>query len=134
MFGNKSKKPNLNAINSIVAIGMEVEGCITFTGTMKISGNVKGDVFRDSGTQEDKSSTVIIEGSVNGGTIESDHVVITGSVAVNKIVAHETLTIISGGKVSAEEIFYGSITTDETVVINGKITKITDKMAEEKGK
>lgn len=130
MFG-KSNKPNLNAINSIVAAGMEVEGCITFKGTMKISGDVKGDVFRASGVH-DKSSTVIVEGSVTGGTIEADHVVVTGTVAVNKIIAHQSLIIISGGKANAEEIFYGSITSDETAVINGKLTKISDQLAAEK--
>lgn len=130
MFG-KSKKPNLNAVNSIVAIGMEVEGCITFKGTMKISGDVKGDVFRASGVH-DKSSTVIIEGSVVGGTIDADHVVVTGTVTVNKIVAHQSLIVISGGKVTAEEIFYGSITSDDSVVINGKLSKITEQMAAEK--
>jgi len=126
MFGIcKSKKPNLNAVNSIVAVGMDVEGCITFKGTMKISGAVKGDVFRASGAH-DGACTVIVEGTVNGGTIEADHVVVTGSVSVNKIVAHESLIIISGGQVKAEEIFYGTITSDDSVVINGKLSKITD--------
>ena len=63
MFG-KSKKPNLNAVNSIVAIGMEVEGTVTFNGTMKISGKVDGDIFEADGVNAD--STVIIEGTVNG--------------------------------------------------------------------
>ena len=130
MFG-KSKKPNLNAINSIVAVGMDVEGCITFKGTMKISGTVKGDVFRAGGTH-DTSSTVIVEGSVSGGTIDADHVVITGDVSVKKVVAHQSLIVISGGKLYADEIFYGTVTSDDSAVINGQMTKITEKMAAEK--
>jgi len=124
MFGNKSKKPNLNAINSIVAAGMEIEGAITFTGTMKISGKVKGDIF-ESDAQHPNESTVIIEGTIEGGNIEADHVVVTGVVSVCKIVANKSLIVISGGKVTAEEIFYGSITSDETAIINGQLTKIS---------
>lgn len=123
MFG-KSKKPNLNAINSIVAAGMEVEGCITFTGTMKISGKVKGDIF-ESDTQHPSESTVIIEGTVNGGSIEADHVVITGLVEVKKIVAKKSLIIISNGQLRADEIFYGSVTSDESAVVNGLMRKMS---------
>lgn len=123
MFG-KSKKPNLNAINSIVAAGMEVEGAITFTGTMKISGKVKGDIF-ESDSQHPVESTVIIEGAVNGGTIEADHVVVTGVVEVKKIVASKSLIVISGGRVEAEEIFYGSVTSDDSAIINGLMCKMT---------
>jgi cytoskeletal protein CcmA (bactofilin family) len=108
MFG-KSKKPNLNAVNSIVAIGMEVEGTVTFNGTMKISGKVDGDIFEADGVNAD--STVIIEGTVNGGTIEADNVVVTGSVSVKKVVAHKALIVISNGKIFADEIFYGTITS-----------------------
>ena len=123
MFG-KSKKPNLNAINSIVAAGMEVEGSITFTGTMKISGKVKGDIFEND-SQHPSESTVIIEGTVNGGSITADHVVITGIVAVTKIVATKSLIVISGGRVDAEEIFYGSVTSDDSAIINGLMRKMT---------
>ena len=123
MFG-KSKKPNLNAINSIVAAGMEVEGSITFTGTMKISGKVNGDIFEND-SQHPSESTVIIEGTVNGGSITADHVVITGIVAVTKIVANKSLIVISGGRVDAEEIFYGSVTSDDSVIINGLMRKMT---------
>ena len=123
MFG-KSKKPNLNAINSIVAAGMEVEGAITFTGTMKISGKVKGDIF-ESDSQHPTESTVIIEGAVNGGSIEADHVVVTGVVEVKKIVASKSLIVISGGRVEAEEIFYGSVTSDDSAIINGLMRKMT---------
>ena len=118
MFG-KSKKPNLNAVNSIVAIGMEVEGTVTFNGTMKISGKVDGDIFEADGVNAD--STVIIEGTVNGGTIEADNVVVTGSVSVKKVVAHKALIVISNGKIFADEIFYGTITSDDSSVINGKL-------------
>ena len=127
----KSNKPNLNAVNSIIASDMHIEGAVVFTGTLKISGHVAGDVFRKAGVH-DRSSTVIIDGSIHGGTIEADHVIITGRVTVKKIVAHGSLIVLSGGYCQADEIFYRSITSDDTVVINGKLEKITDEMAAEK--
>jgi cytoskeletal protein CcmA (bactofilin family) len=102
---------------------MEVEGSITFTGTMKISGKVKGDIFEND-SQHQSDSTVIIEGTVNGGSITADHVVITGIVAVTKIVANKSLIVISGGRVDAEEIFYGSVTSDDSAIINGLMRKM----------
>ena len=127
----KSKKPNLNAVNSIIAADMYIDGTVEFNGTLKISGHVVGDVFRKPGVY-DRPSTVIIEGSTNGGTIEADHVIITGRVTVKKIVAYGSLIVLSGGYCQADEIFYRSITSDDTVVINGKLEKITDEMAAEK--
>ena len=128
----KSKKPNLNAVNSIIANDMFIEGTVDFLGTLKIAGHVQGDVFRRAGVHDRPPSTVIIEGSVVGGTIEANHVVITGRVEVKKIVAHNSLIVIGNGEVNADEIFYGSITSSDSVIINGKLQKITEEMAAEK--
>lgn len=123
MFG-KSKKPNLNAINSIVAAGMEVEGTIVFTGTMKISGKVKGDICENNSACSSQN-TVIIEGTVQGGSIEADHIVITGLVEVKKIVAKKSLIVICNGQLHAEEIFYGGVTSDDSAVVNGLMRKMS---------
>jgi cytoskeletal protein CcmA (bactofilin family) len=95
-----------------------------------INGKVDGDIFEADGVNAD--STVIIEGTVNGGTIEADNVVVTGSVSVKKVVAHKALIVISNGKIFADEIFYGTITSDDSSVINGKLEKISPELAAEK--
>lgn len=120
----KVSKPNLNAVNSIIAGDMEIEGRITFHGTLKIAGKINGDIFEAEDRTGD--TTVIIEGSVHGGTIEADHVVITGRVVVKKVIAHKSLIVISDGNVVSDEIRYGSITSDDTAVINGKLEKIVN--------
>lgn len=127
MFGKKQSKPNLNAVNSIIAGDMVIEGSVTFHGTMKVSGKINGDIFKSEVGNGD--ATVIIEGAIEGGTIEADHVVITGKVKVKKIVAFKSLIVISGGDVSSTEIHYGSITSDDSAIINGSLEKITEKMS-----
>ena len=125
MLFAKSKKPNLTAINSFIAKDVSIEGDITFTGALKIAGDVSGGIFKRAGVY-DAPATVIIEGLFIGGAVEADHVVITGRVKAKKVVARESLIVIAGGKLESDEIFYGALTSDETSSINGKLERIVD--------
>ena len=65
MFGKK--KLDLSKLNSIIAKGMIVSGSVTFEGTMKISGEMKGSSIKpnDSDSASPPSETIlIVEGKV----------------------------------------------------------------------
>lgn len=124
MFGKKSKV-DLSKLNSIIAKGMKISGTIEFTGTMKISGVVdgiiKGPEEQAAGSAE---SVLIIDGTVCSQSITADHVVVTGVVKAELVVANKSLIIISGGKFFVDEAKYGSLTIDDTAVVSANLSKI----------
>lgn len=128
MFGKKSKV-DLSKLNSIIAKGMKISGTVEFTGTMKISGTVDGVIKPNlEEAKEGKSSqdtVLIIEGVVASTSIVADHVIITGTVKAEQLIAAKSLVVISGGKMFVDEAKYGSLTIDDTAVVSANLSKIT---------
>ena len=75
MFG-KTNKPS--PIDSLIGAGTTIEGNVSFTGGLRVDGNVKGDV-RASGSKP--GTLVISELAKIEGEIDVAHVVINGTVA-----------------------------------------------------
>jgi cytoskeletal protein CcmA (bactofilin family) len=127
MFGKK--KLDLSKLNSIIAKGMIVSGSVTFEGTMKISGEMKGSSIKpnDSDCASPPSETIlIVEGKVTCDQVMADHIIITGTVKADQLIANKSLIVISGGKMFVDDVQYGSMTTDETANISATLKKITD--------
>lgn len=127
MMFNKKRKPDLSKLNSIVAKGMKISGEVEFSGTMKISGEVKGSVVdcdHDKDSKVNAESVAIIEGNVNGESIIADHIIVTGVVHVNKIIAKKSLVVISGGFIKCANISYKSLTTDDSAFIEGNLSSV----------
>lgn len=127
MFGKK--KLDLSKLNSIIAKGMVVSGSVTFEGTMKISGEMKGSSIKpnESDSAAPHSETIlIIEGKVTCDQVMADHIIITGTVKADQLIANKSLIVISGGKMFVDDVQYGSMTTDETANISATLKKISD--------
>lgn len=76
MFSKKAPKPQ-NRIDSLIGAGTTIEGDITFTGGLRIDGQIKGSV-RAVG---DESSTLVVsEHARIEGEVSVTHVVINGTV------------------------------------------------------
>jgi len=76
MFGKKSK-PN-NSIETLIGAGTTVEGNITFTGGLRIDGEVRGNV-RAAG--ECPGTLVVSEHARVEGEIEVPHLVVNGCIS-----------------------------------------------------
>jgi cytoskeletal protein CcmA (bactofilin family) len=127
MFGKK--KLDLSKLNSIIAKGMTVSGAVTFEGTMKLSGEMKGSSIKpneDDSAQASAETILIIEGKATCNQIVADHIIITGTVKADQLIANKSLIVISGGKMFVDDVQYGSMTTDETANISATLKKITD--------
>ena len=132
MFGKK-QKVDLTKMNSIIEAGTYIVGRVKFTGTMKISGRVDGSI-EGAPVHNDKpmDAVLIIEGRVSAGTIEADHIIVTGYVQAEKVIARKSLIVISGGKFFVDAAEYGSITVDETATIDAMLSRIKPEEVEAK--
>ena len=127
MFGKKSKV-DLSKLNSIIAKGMRVSGTVQFTGTMKVSGDVDGVIKPNLEDAKEGASlhdtVLIIEGKVTSTSIVADHIIITGSVKADQVIATKSLVVISGGKMFVDDAKYGSLTIDDTATVSANLSKI----------
>ena len=123
---NGKPKIDLSKLNAIISKGMKISGGIEFTGTMKISGETTGNIFgMDSVNGENSQDTIlIIEGSSDGGTISADHIVISGCVRAESVVARKSLIIVSGGRLLCPSIQYSAMTVDDKSIIDGVLKPI----------
>lgn len=76
MFG-KASKPN-NRIDSLIGTGTIIEGNVTFTGGLRIDGEVRGNVCASG----DQPGTLVV----------SEHARIEGEVSVSHLVVNGTMT------------------------------------------
>jgi cytoskeletal protein CcmA (bactofilin family) len=76
MFGKKTNKPQ-GRIDSLIGAGTSVEGDVTFTGGLRVDGEIKGNVRAADGQP---ATLVISEHARIEGEISVSHLVINGTV------------------------------------------------------
>lgn len=97
MFGKKANKP-LNHIDSLIGAGTRIDGNITFSGGLRIDGQVRGNIIATG----DKPSTLVLsDQAVIEGKIQVSHAVINGTV-VGPIHSNEYLELQAKARVSGE--------------------------------
>lgn len=126
LFGRKNKPAiDLSKLNSIIAAGMKVTGTVRFVGNMKIAGEVDGIIMGPEEREVGAGDTVlIIDGTVCSSSITADHVIVTGVVKAERVVAAKSLIIISGGKFFVDDARYGSLTIDDTATVVANLAKM----------
>jgi cytoskeletal protein CcmA (bactofilin family) len=77
MFGNKRSKPQ-NRIDCLIGAGTVIEGNISFSGGLRIDGQVRGNV---SASPDKPGTLVLSEQARVDGEIHVSHAVINGTVA-----------------------------------------------------
>jgi len=115
MFSRKSPKPQ-NRIDSLIGAGTSIEGDISFSGGLRIDGEVKGNV-RAAGDQP--STLVVSEHARIEGEVSVSHVVINGTV-IGPVRSGEFLELQPKARVTGD-VEYSSIEMHLGAVVQGRL-------------
>jgi cytoskeletal protein CcmA (bactofilin family) len=124
MFSNRQTKPQ-NRIDSLVGIGTRIEGNVTFSGGLRVDGEIKGSVIADPS----KPSTLVLSEQARvEGEIKVTHLVVNGTV-VGPVHVAEYLELQSKAKVTGD-VHYRTLEIQLGAIVEGKLIHLAE--AEEK--
>jgi cytoskeletal protein CcmA (bactofilin family) len=119
MFGKKSKTPQ-SRIDSLIGAGTRVEGSISFSGGLRVDGEVKGNVR----VEENKTGTLVISEQARiQGEVEVSHVVVNGTVD-GPVHATEFLELQPSARVTGD-VYYTNLEMHMGAVVQGKLVHET---------
>lgn len=126
MFGvKKSSKPQ-NRIDSLIGAGTRVDGSVTFSGGLRVDGEVYGNI----GCEKGQSGTLVISEHAHvEGEITVGHVVINGTV-VGPVVASESLELLPNARVTGD-VEYHQLEMQQGAVVQGRLVHQTSAKAVE---
>jgi cytoskeletal protein CcmA (bactofilin family) len=116
MFERKKHSPPQKRIDSLIGAGTVVHGDISFTGGLRIDGEVHGNVVSTNG---EPSTLVISEQARVDGEIRVSHVVINGTVN-GPVAADDYLEVQPKAKV-AGDVDYKTLEIHVGAVIQGRL-------------
>lgn len=115
MFGNKGNKPQ-NRIDCLIGAGTTVDGNITFSGGLRVDGQVHGNVL----AVEDKPGTLVLSEQARiEGEIHVSHVVINGTV-VGPVYAVEYMELQAKADVRGD-VYYRTLEIQLGAVVQGRL-------------
>lgn len=117
MFFSKGQgsKPQ-NKIDSLIGAGTRIEGNVTFSGGLRVDGEIKGNVSAEKG----KPSTLVISEQARiEGQIDVTHVVINGTVA-GPVNASDTLELQPNARVTGD-VQYHQLEMQQGAVVQGRL-------------
>jgi cytoskeletal protein CcmA (bactofilin family) len=124
IFGKSASKPQ-NRIDCLIGAGTDILGNITFSGGLRIDGNVRGDVVAIDG----KPSTVVLSEKARvEGEIRVSHVVVNGTV-VGPIIGAEYLELQPKAVVTGD-VSYRTIEIHLGAVLQGRLLHEDDARSE----
>lgn len=115
MFGRKGSKPQ-NRIDSLIGHGTRIEGNISFSGGLRIDGEVIGNVRAESGQG---STLVLSEQAKIEGAIEVSHLVVNGTVA-GPVHVSEYVELQAKSRVIGD-VFYKTLEMHVGAIVEGKL-------------
>ncbi|HEY3430905.1 MAG TPA: polymer-forming cytoskeletal protein [Rhodocyclaceae bacterium] len=115
MFSSKKPKPQ-GRIDCLIGAGTKVTGDVTFTGGLRVDGEIKGNV-QAAGDQP--STLVISEHARIEGEIHVSHLVINGTV-IGPMHATELLELQPKARVTGD-VEYGTIEIHLGAVVQGRL-------------
>lgn len=114
MFG-KASKPN-SRIDSLIGAGTTIEGNVTFTGGLRIDGEIRGNVY----ASEDQPGTLVVsEHARINGEVNVPHVVINGTVN-GPVYSSASLELQPHAQV-AGDVEYNSIELHLGAIVDGRL-------------
>lgn len=115
MFGSKDSKP-LNRINCLIGTGTVIEGDISFTGGLRVDGQVRGNVTAADG----KPGTLVLSEQARiEGEIRVSHAVINGTVT-GQIYAAECVELQAKARVTGD-VYYKTLEIQSGAVVQGRM-------------
>jgi cytoskeletal protein CcmA (bactofilin family) len=115
MFSRKSPKPQ-NRIDSLIGAGTSIEGDVSFSGGLRIDGQVKGNV---SATGDQASTLVVSEHARIEGEVSVSHVVVNGTI-IGPVRSGEFLELQPKARVTGD-VEYNSIEMHLGAVVQGRL-------------
>lgn len=115
MFNKKHSKPQ-NRIDSLIGAGTTIDGDMSFTGGLRIDGQVNGNVIATPG----KPSTLVLSelARVNG-EVNVTHLVVNGVIS-GPVSASEYLELQSKAKVTGD-VHYQSLEIQLGAIVEGRL-------------
>jgi cytoskeletal protein CcmA (bactofilin family) len=115
MFGKENNKPQ-NRIDSLIGAGTVVEGNISFSGGLRIDGEVRGNI---TAAGEQAGMLVISEQASVEGEIRVHHVMVNGQVK-GPIHADQTLELQPKASVTGD-VHYQKLEMQMGAVVQGRL-------------
>lgn len=115
MFGKKDGKPQTR-IDSLIGSGTRIDGNVTFSGGLRIDGEVKGNVMGAAG---DSATLVISEQATVEGEVRVAHIVINGTVK-GPIYSSESIELQPNSRVTGD-VFYKALEMHVGASIDGRL-------------
>lgn len=114
MFG-KASKPS-NRIDSLIGAGTVIEGNVTFTGGLRIDGEVKGNVCA---TGDQASTLVVSEHARIEGEVSVSHLVVNGTV-IGPVRSSEFLELQPRARMTGD-VEYNAIEMHLGAIVQGRL-------------
>ena len=115
MFGRKPSKPQ-NRIDSLIGAGTRIEGNITFSGGLRVDGEVHGNV---TASQEQDSTLVVSEHARIEGEIRVSHLVANGTIN-GPVYAKDTLELQANARLRGD-VHYHTLEMHLGAVVEGRL-------------
>ena len=117
MFGKKNSKPQ-GRIDSLIGAGTSLEGDVTFSGGLRVDGEIKGNVRSADGQP---ATLVISEHARIEGEISVSHLVINGTV-IGPVHSSDFLELQSRARVTGD-VEYSTIEMHLGAVVQGRLVQ-----------
>jgi cytoskeletal protein CcmA (bactofilin family) len=117
MFRKDKAKTKSSRIDTLIGLGTEINGDISFTGGLRIDGNVNGTIYTENDDSavltlseqgqikgEVKVPNLIINGSITGDVYSSSHVELAPKAKIKGNVYYRLLEISMGAEVNGQLI------------------------------
>lgn len=131
MFGKKDENKPHGRIDSLIGAGTRVEGCIRFTGGLRVDGEVVGGIEAVDGASA--STLVLSEHARVEGPVRVAHLVTNGTV-VGAVTVSESLEMQSKARIVGD-VEYAVVEMHQGAVIEGRLlhrnTKSVELIADE---
>jgi cytoskeletal protein CcmA (bactofilin family) len=115
MFRKQPSKPQ-NRIDSLIGVGTKIEGNITFTGGLRVDGEVVGNV---TAVSDEPSTLVLSEKARIEGEISVSHLVVNGEIS-GPVFVGEFLELQSHSRVKGD-VHYNNLEMHLGAVVEGHL-------------
>ena len=115
MFGKKPNKPQ-NRIDSLIGAGTRIEGNISFSGGLRVDGEIQGSV---TAAAEKPSTLVVSEHARIDGEIRVSHLVTNGTIS-GPVYATESLELQSNCRLSGD-VHYNILEMHLGAIVDGRL-------------
>ena len=115
MFGKDSKKPQ-SRIDTLIGAGTVIEGNISFSGGLRIDGEVRGNITSEG---DQPGMLVISEHAIVEGEVRVHHVMLNGQVK-GPVHADQTLELQPKANI-AGDVYYQKLEMQMGAVVQGRL-------------